>query len=70
VVKTKTAEGKAQIWVLAFFPLVLMLGFNAVSPGYFEPLTSSVVGGLVTGVAFALWGGSVVAARRILAVDL
>jgi tight adherence protein B len=70
VVRTKTAEGKAQIWVLAFFPIVLMLGFNLVSPGYFEPLTTSATGYLVTIVAFGLWGGSIVFARRILAVDI
>jgi tight adherence protein B len=70
VVRTKTAEGKAQIWVLALFPMVLMLGFNLVSPGYFEPLTSSATGFLITIVAFGLWGGSIVFARRILTVDI
>lgn len=70
VVRTKTAEGKAQLLVLALFPFALMLGFNAVSPGYFEPLTSSLVGWIVTAVAFGCWGSSIVVARRILAVDL
>jgi tight adherence protein B len=70
VVRTKTAEGKAQIWVLALFPIVLMLGFNLVSPGYFEPLTTSATGFLITIVAFGLWGGSIVFARRILTVDI
>jgi tight adherence protein B len=70
VVRTKTAGGKAQLWVLAFFPFVLMLAFGVVSPGYFEPLTSSVAGCGVTAIAFVLWGGSIVAARRILSVDL
>jgi tight adherence protein B len=70
VVRTKTAEGKAQMWVLALFPFVLMLGFNAVSRGYFDPLTESTIGILATIVAFALWGGSIVFARKILAVDI
>src|SRR5262249_52556520 len=41
VVKTKTAEGKAQLWVLAAFPFALIYLFNAVEPGYFEPLQQS-----------------------------
>jgi tight adherence protein B len=70
VVRTKTADGKAQIWVLALFPFLLMLGFNAVNRGYFDPLTASATGYLVTILAFGLWGGSIVFARRILAVDI
>jgi tight adherence protein B len=70
VVRTKTAGGRAQLWVLGLFPFVLMLGFNAVNRGYFDPLTASVTGYLVTTIAFALWGGSIVFARRILAVDI
>jgi tight adherence protein B len=70
VVRTKTAEGKAQIWVLTLFPFVLMLGFNAVSRGYFDPLTASTIGVLCTIVVFALWAGSIVLARKILAVDI
>ena len=70
VVRTKTAQGKAQMWVLALFPFVLMLGFNLVSRGYFEPLTSSVLGYVCTAIALALWGGSLVLARKILAVDI
>jgi tight adherence protein B len=70
VVRTKTAQGKAQLWVLALFPFALMFAFNAVSHGYFDPLTSSALGYLVTFIALGLWGGSIVVARRILAVDL
>jgi tight adherence protein B len=70
VVRTKTAQGKAQLWVLALFPFALMFAFNAVSRGYFDPLTSSALGYVVTLVALGLWGGSIVVARRILAVDL
>lgn len=70
VVRTKTAEGKAQMWVLAFFPLCLMVGFNAVSPGYFDVLTESLTGYLAMIAAFGCWGGSIVVARSILAVDL
>jgi tight adherence protein B len=70
VVRTKTAEGKAQLWVLALFPLVLMVGFSAVSRGYFDPLTESATGYVVTVVAFALWAAAIGVARRILTVDI
>jgi tight adherence protein B len=70
VVRTKTAEGKTQLWVLAFFPLVLILGINAINPGNFDPLTESLAGYALVGLAVLLWGGSLVAARKILAVDI
>jgi tight adherence protein B len=70
VVRTKTAEGKAQLWVLAFFPLVLILAINAISPGNFDPLTESLLGYVLVGVAILLWGGALIAARKILAVDI
>ena len=70
VVRTKTAEGKAQMWVLAVFPILLMLAFNAVSHGYFDALSESIWGYIATTVAFVCWGASIVVARRILAVDI
>ena len=70
VIRTKTAQERSQMWVLALFPVVLVFAFNWISRGYFDPMTTSVAGLLATGAALVLWGGSIVAARRILAVDL
>ena len=70
VVRTKTAEGKAQLWVLAVFPMVLMIAFNSVKEGYFDPLTQSVTGYVVIVVALIFWIASLVTARRILDVDI
>jgi tight adherence protein B len=70
VVRTKTAEGKAQLWVLAVFPIVLMLAFNAVKDGYFDPLTQSLTGYVVVAFALVFWISSLVVARRILDVDI
>jgi len=70
VVRSKTAESKAQMWVLALFPFALMLLFNLVSPGFFDPLTSTTVGMLCTTVAFLFWAASIGLARKILAVDI
>lgn len=70
VVRTKTAEGKAQLWVLAVFPAVLMVAFNSVKEGYFDPLTQSLTGYVIIAVALAFWLASLVVARRILDVDI
>lgn len=70
VVRTKTAENKAQVWVLAVFPFVLLLAFNLVSPGYFEPLTSCFAGYVCTVLGFLFWGASILTARKILEVDI
>jgi tight adherence protein B len=70
VVRTKTADGKAQIWTLAAFPFVLMVAFSLISPGYFDPLSETVAGGACATLGFALWGASMVTARRILRVDI
>jgi len=70
VVSSKTAEGKAQAWVLAVFPFALVFGINALSPGYFDPLTNSVIGWGLSLLAGTFWGASLLVARKVLAVDL
>jgi len=70
VVRTKTAEGKSQLWVLALFPAVLVFAFNSVKDGYFDPLTESITGYIIIAVALIFWVASLVTARKILDVDL
>jgi len=70
VVRTKTAEGKMQMWVLAVFPLLLILAINSINPGYFDPLTQSFAGYALVVLAVLFWGGALVLARKILAVDI
>jgi tight adherence protein B len=70
VVRSKTAEGKAQLAVLAIFPAVILLLFDTVSKGYFDPLTTSIFGWAVVAVAVALWIASLLMARKVLAVDI
>lgn len=70
VVRTKTAEGKAQLWVLALFPMVLMIAFNSVKEGYFDPLTQSVTGYVLIVLGLIFWIASLVTARKILDVDI
>jgi tight adherence protein B len=70
VVRTKTSESRAQLWVLALFPFVICYAFVALDPMYFTPLQTSVVGTLVTAAAIVLWLASLMAARKILKVDI
>jgi len=70
VVKTKTAEGKAQLWVLAIFPFAICGAFSWAQEGYFEPLQKSVIGYIVTTIAVVIWMGSLLLARKILKVDI
>lgn len=70
VVRTKTGEGRMQLWVLAGFPVFIVFAFSAVRPGYFDPLQNSLVGQIAVGVAAALWIGSLLVARKVLTVDV
>jgi tight adherence protein B len=70
VVRTKTAEGKAQLWVLAVFPFAICAAFNYVQEGYFEPLQTTITGYIVTTVAVIFWMAALLAARKILRVDI
>jgi tight adherence protein B len=70
VVRSKTAEGKAQLWLLVTLPVAVIFLFDLVSDGYFAPLTQSAAGFTVIIAAFVLWVSSLVLARKVLAVDL
>ena len=64
------AASIAYYALLSLFPFALMLLFNVVSPGFFDPLTSTTVGALCMTVAFLFWAASIGLARKILAVDI
>lgn len=70
VVRSKTAEGKAQLAVLAVFPAFLLIVFDLASPGYFAPLTQTFVGWIVIVIAIAFWVTSIAMARGVLMVDI
>lgn len=69
VVRTKTAEGKAQLWVIGLMPFGLIYGLNVLWPGYFTPLTTSIVGYVIIVACAACWVASIVLARKVLSVD-
>ena len=70
VVRSKTGEGRMQLWVLAAFPFVIAFGLNAVQQGYFDPLQNSIKGQIAVGIAAVLWISSLLLARKVLAVDV
>jgi tight adherence protein B len=70
VVRTKTAEGKAQAMVVAVMPFPLIGLLNYLNPNLLAPLFNTLEGyGLLFG-AFLLWLTAVFWARHILDVDI
>lgn len=70
VVQSKTSESRAQLWVLACFPLGILFLFSSVSPGFFDPLFYTFTGHIVSVVAAVLWGAAILLARQLAKVDL
>ncbi len=70
VVRTKTAEGKAQAFVIGLVPVPMVLGIHAMDPKFFVPLGETFTGHLIIGAAGALWLMAILLARKILAVDV
>lgn len=70
VIRTKTAEGKMQLIVIAVMPFFLCLGLGYSSPGFFDPLQQTVSGYMLTAAAGGCWVGALLWARKILAVDI
>jgi tight adherence protein B len=70
VVRTKTAEGKAQAFVVSAIPIPMVLAISWLDPHFFDPLTRTFLGQLVMGGAASLWLAAVLLARKILAVDV
>lgn len=70
VVRTKTAEGKSQAYVLGAMPFVIILALNWIDPNWLTPLFSSNMGYALIGAATFLWGTAILLARKILQVDV
>lgn len=70
MVRSRTASGRIQMWVISLAPLAFVIFFDQTQPGYFDPLTSSSTGMILLSVALVLWVTAVVLGRKILAVDV
>lgn len=70
VVRTKTAEGRAQAYVIGGIPFPLILCVNWIDPRFFQPLLATFAGNLMVGAAVVLWMLAILLARKVLAVDV
>lgn len=70
VVRTKTAEGRAQAYVIGGIPFPLIFCVNWMDPRFFQPLVATFAGNLMIGVAVVLWVLAILLARKVLAVDV
>jgi tight adherence protein B len=70
VVRTKTAEGKAQAFVIGVIPAPMVVGIHMMDNQFFAPLVATFTGNLVVGAAVALWATAIILASKILAVDI
>jgi tight adherence protein B len=70
VVRTKTAEGKAQAFVIGMIPIPMVVGIHLMDARFFEPLVATFTGHLVIGAAVVVWALAIVLASKILAVDV
>lgn len=70
VVRTKTAEGRAQTVAVSLLPLPTLYIIDLVSPEILEPLWTTDAGHVVLAIAFLIWVVAILAARRISQVDI
>jgi tight adherence protein B len=70
VLRTKTADGRMQIWVLALAPFGLMFAMARIQPGFYDVLTQSAMGYVLAVVAGLCWAGSILIGRKIMAVEM
>lgn len=70
VVRTKTAEGKAQAFVIGAIPVPMVVGIHLMDDHFFDPLIATFTGHLVIGVAVVLWILAILLSMKILAVDI
>lgn len=70
VVRTKTAEGRVQMWVIGAIPFLVLWGVQKMFPGFFDVLTESAGGYLLIAFAVGCWISSIVLARKVLKVNL
>jgi tight adherence protein B len=70
VVRTKTAEGRGQAWVMGLAPPGLVLVLDRVNPGWLAPLWDDPIGWIILAAVAVLEITAVALIRRIMAVDI
>jgi tight adherence protein B len=70
VVRTKTAEGRAQAFVISVIPLPLVGALHAIDPAFLAPLWTETRGHALLALTGLLWVGAVAWAQRIVALEI
>ncbi len=70
VVRTKTAEGRSQAFVLALLPFVMIMALQKVDPEMIPGLVQSTTGCIIIGASVTLWISAIALAMRIVKVDI
>jgi tight adherence protein B len=70
VVRSKTAEAKAQAAVISLIPAPFVFLIHWLSPAYLRPLTATLSGQLIIAGALAMWAIAIVLAAKIAAVEV
>jgi tight adherence protein B len=70
VIRTKTADGRFQLWVIGAMPMVFIAVLSILMPGFFAPLGQPVAGWVIAGLVVVCWCGSIFTATKVLAVDI
>ena len=68
--RTKTAEGRGQLFVLGSMPFVLLAVIGWLDPSWFEPLFEHAHGQLIFALCAGLWCVACAWAYRIVEVEL
>ncbi len=70
VIRTKTAEGKMQLWVIGVLPMLLSFGLNYAFPNYLDLLTNTIPGYIISMAVGFCWVGALILARKVLNIDI
>ena len=70
VVKTKTAEGRTQAWVIGLMPPGLVFYFEKVNPEWLAPMWNDPIGWALLGAAAVAEIAALALIRKIMAVDI
>ena len=70
VLRSPPAAGPLPLVVLGALPLLLLVRLPFLSPGFFDPMQSSVLGYVLSAGAAVSWVSALVVARKVLAVDI
>jgi tight adherence protein B len=70
VVRSKTAEGKAQAYVISAIPIPVYFGLRSMQPEFYRVLETTNFGNFLFFIAGVFWVSAALLARKILAVDI